>query len=351
MSIERCGWSDLPIMECDHCPAHTREAARIAACAELSSEVDPNTTAVISGPQIAISRSGRDIWPSVPTPIEGRFPLRLVSDPDDGTCACGQPLRDNATGCDDCVLEMERILGDVPWLAEQLDIAVSRQRAKSGAGRGDDGLPWNDKASDALHALRNELSTTIRMLVEDHRLDWPADDITAMSRWLMRNVRLLSHDDGWTDTLRNLRHIEGDALAIVDNPPALLFLGWCTSEMIVGEGLTVRIEECGGPVYARDGRDTGRCRMCQNEYGVKESRKALTDMLDDKLVTPAEIAKLSIYLGIEQPRERIRNLVTQWSRRDRILPKGARDGVPTYRWGDVSPLLSATFETREKSGT
>lgn len=346
MSIERCEWSDLPVYECDHCPADARQAAEVAARRDYRSDSSRNAIDVISMPENAILRVV-PLWPEVP-PGDERPRLNLYAKQPDGlrrTCACGRPLHDNATGCDECVDEMDRILGDTPWLVEQLELAITGQRAKRGAGRGDNGLPWNDAASQTLDALRNELVGTVRILTEAHRLDWPADDPGAMSRWLLTHIQLLAHDDAWTQTLRDLRSIEGDVLRIVDNPPPKVFLGWCTALTPAGEGDTLRIEECSGPVYARDGVETGYCCECKTPYGVTESRDALEQALDDQLVTASEIAKLATYLGIEQPRERVRKLVESWRKRKRIEPKGERDGVPTFRYGEVRALLSASYET------
>ncbi|HET7326966.1 MAG TPA: hypothetical protein VFJ14_06720 [Nocardioidaceae bacterium] len=54
--VVHCGWSDLPVYECDHCPADTREAARIALSATLGAKVDQNHTDVICGPQNGAQR-------------------------------------------------------------------------------------------------------------------------------------------------------------------------------------------------------------------------------------------------------------------------------------------------------
>lgn len=347
MSIERCEWSDLPVYECDHCPADARQAAQDAARRDYRSDLNGNAIDVISMRENAILRVV-PLWPEV-APGDERPRLNLYAKPipDAPTCACGRPLHDNATGCDECIDEMDRILGDTPWLVEQLELAITGQRAKRGAGRGDNGLPWNDAASQALDALRNELVGTVRILTEAHRLDWPSDTPAAMSRWLLTHIQLLAHDDAWTQTLRDLRSIEGDVLRIVDNPPALVFLGYCKAETIAGTDLTMRIEECGGPVYARDGQPEGKCLVCRRSYDVAASREVLEKALDDMLVTAKQVAMLATYLGIEQPRQRVRKLVNTWHERKRILAKGSLDGVPAFRYGEVRALLSATYETRD----
>lgn len=350
-TIEHCEWSDLPVYECDHCPQEARQTARNALREANECSVDGGANEVIAMRENAILRVV-PLWPEV-APGEERPNLRLYPKTKPGTCACGLPLTDNATGCPECIAEMERILGDTPWLVEQLDLAITGQRAKrAGAARSDDGLPWNNRASETLDALRNEMSTTIRMLAKGHGLNLPGSndekpDLGAMSRWLLTHIQLLAHDDAWADTLHNLRRIEGDTLAIVDNPPPKVFLGWCDATVWAGEGDTLRLEECSGPVYARDGVEVGYCRECRKPYGVTESREALEKALDDQLVTASEIAKLATYLGIEQPRERVRKLVESWRKRKRIEVRGSRDGVPTFRYGEVRPLLSMAYETRD----
>lgn len=343
-TVEYCGWSDLPIYECDHCPADARRAAEDALRDANRGSTGNDTTVIPKDPENATLRVV-SLWSEVAP--GGERPALHLKASDGETCACGLPLRDNAIGCDDCVAEMERILGDTPWLVEQLELAVTGQRSRTGAGRDGAGLPWNDVAAETLDALRNELVGTVRILVEDHGLDWPADDLGAISRWLLTHVRLLAYDDAWTDTLRNLRSIEGSTLRIVDNPPPTVFLGQCGALVWQGSGDTLRIEECPGSVYAREGVEVGYCRECEKPYDVDVRRDQLERRLDDQLVTASEIARLSTYLGIEQPRERVRNLVQTWHRRKRITAVGTRDGAPTFRYGDVRGLLSLAYETRE----
>ncbi|WP_310962132.1 hypothetical protein [Nocardioides terrisoli] len=334
---QRCTYSELPRWACDHCGAHPGNAG-------VTAHHDPKEP----------PRALRLVFADVPATIGERPDLHLTR-PGDGTCACGQPTRDDAYGCEDCADELARILGDVPWLAEQLDIAIAGQRAKRfGAEHGDDGLPWNAAASTALAELRNELVGVVRICIEDHVRHqspadgWPADTLPAISGWLLWRVDGLTRHETWTETLRNLRRIEGDTLRIIDNPPRRLFLGWCTARSIVGEGPDVRIESCPGAVYATEGALQGKCRECKAPYPVKESREALERELDDRLCTAAEIAHLITYLGLQVSREQVRKRINLWDARKRITASGTDDaGQPTYRYGAVRPLLSVAFEKRE----
>lgn len=43
-------------------------------------------------------------------------------------CRCGRPTRDDAYGCDDCGDELARALAEVPWLTEELEVTISRQK-------------------------------------------------------------------------------------------------------------------------------------------------------------------------------------------------------------------------------
>ena len=43
-------------------------------------------------------------------------------------CRCGRPTRDAAYVCDYCADQLARALGDVPWLANELEVTITRQK-------------------------------------------------------------------------------------------------------------------------------------------------------------------------------------------------------------------------------
>lgn len=89
-------------------------------------------------------------------------------------CQCGQPVVD-AYVCQTCTRRLAADLADVPWLIEQLDIALARQTVIGGHGAGHTepepyepdavpgatrrALPYDPRASEAAWILRTTLAT------------------------------------------------------------------------------------------------------------------------------------------------------------------------------------------------
>lgn len=331
-----CDVGDMPRATCWHCGARPGGAA-----------LPPLDRPWTFDGQRMSRRSGRDLFPTLPTPpADLAEPLKLGTC-DAGRCACGQPTRDNAYGCDDCAKELERLFAETPWLAEQLDNTITKQRAAAAAnGTNPESLPWNDKAAKILAALSKHLGTTVRICNEHHirhQSPYPGlpdtDSIPAMIAWLLWRVDGLTHSDAFTGTLKHALRLEDDALKAVDRGPDLMYLGLCDARD--DDGL------CGGAIYARAGEDTGKCRACRATYNVDKRRGGLKKALDDRLCTASEIAHLSTYLGIPAKRDRVRNLVNQWHRRGRISPTGGK-GEARFRYGDIVPLLQAAYPDNSK---
>jgi hypothetical protein len=350
-----CEQGDLPRATCWHCGAHPGGPALPPLDRPWTYDGKP-----------VVRRSGRGVFPSLATPpADTGEPLKLGR-PTAGYCACGQPTRDNAYGCDDCARELERLFAEAPWIAEQLDDTITKQRgnaASNGVGSGVPltcghmdtdacgcpvSLPWNDKAAQILADLRKHLAHTVKVCQDRHirhqspyALDPNTDSTPSMAAWLLWRVDGLTFSDVFTQTLKAGLKVEKDALLAIDRGPDLLYLGLCDARD--EDGL------CGGAIYARAGEDTGKCRACRAEYDVNARRGGLERALDDRLCTASEIAHLATYLGLPSSvtRERVRNLVNQWHRRKIITGHVTREHPePRFRYGDVAPRLAATYDTK-----
>ena len=86
-------------------------------------------------------------------------------------CRCGKPTRDAAYVCDDCQHALSVALGEVPWLAEELEISVSRQKGANYAGTTARGTerpsPVNWGAAEARGHLRAVLVSWARFSREE----------------------------------------------------------------------------------------------------------------------------------------------------------------------------------------
>lgn len=272
------------------------------------------------------------------------------------TCRCGKPTRDAAYLCDDCADQLAHALGDVPWLDEELETTITRQRAIPNEGKAsasatcscDDnedncphgGLPWHEQASDIRRTLHGLLATWCRFCDEEAirhsspASGLPADEMQAMSRWLLWRIDGLTlHDigpeahDEITDAVAAARHI-------IDRRPDRWYAGPCTN--------AVAEVVCGADLYAK--RTTGdvTCRQCAAVYDVAERRAWLLAEAEDRLADATAVARAVSWLGADAlTPARIR----KWAERGRIAVKGHQGKRPLYRIGDAIDLLAADTRT------
>lgn len=324
---DRCEMSDLPRATCAHCGAR------------------PGTAAHLEDPRPATT--GRDLFASAPMPADPGKPLKLAKQPPAGECACGQPTRDNAYGCDDCAGELSRFIATIPWLVEQLDITIVRDRAKRPGG-GDTELMWNDHASRARRRLVALLVKAVRLCQVARVAHQSPDDTTppttppdleAISRWLLWRVDGLLHVQVFPHLLRACMQTERAIMGAIDCGPDLIYLGVCTKDT---DG-----EPCNGSVYAVLGEPNGNCQACRATWATDPSRENLYRELDSMLCSAAEIARLSTYLGVPATRDQVRKLVNQWHTRGRLAARGHDASEnPLFLYSEVRTLLSATYERK-----
>lgn len=271
------------------------------------------------------------------------------------TCTCGTPTRDNAYVCENCLTLLANALGDVKWLEEQLEISITRQKGAGmtgGPNSGESALPWNEWASRAERQLRNALGGWVRVCEDSGvrnagaRNDLPADNLSSMATWMLWRVDGLAWHDFGTEVVHDITRAASEAFRCVTwKSEARKYLGSCDEPHPDDETLP-----CPGDVYAETDAEFGACDYCATPYPVQQRRDDMRKVLDDRLFTAAEIAGLSVHLGLDLPREVVRKRLNQWSRRDQIAVKGhTPEGDPTYRFGDVEVLLHKENKRRESA--
>jgi hypothetical protein len=281
-------------------------------------------------------------------------------------CRCGTPTRDGASACEECLTVLYNLLtDDVPWLDEQLDVSISGQRAvnlRGGTGGGG-GVLLNQRASAARRRLHRVLEQWVKFCTE-HQVrnsaptqNPPRMHIGPMAEWLSWRVDGLA----WWPSAYNARSgiqaaVNHAREVVLWKPPVQVFLGKC--------GLPIDIDDkevrCPGDVYAAEEAtrltDVGFCRTCGQKHLVAGMREKLEAELDRRLCTAAEIARMMVYLGADgssdKLRERVRNRINQWHKRNVITPTPCaatrRDGEPRYRYGEIKARLAVEFK-REAS--
>lgn len=332
-----CEYSDLPQAYCSHCRSNGVQPERMPT--ESPRAIPRFRLRVVDPFQSAREPKAPDDRLKINPKIAGG-----------GICGCGTPTRDDAYLCDDCGDELARMFGGVTWLEEQLNLTITRQRAKAvspTSGGGGERSMFHQPASNVLAHLRNHLVNTVRMCQEEHVRNaapaWlgdPEDTLASISGWLLWRVDGLMFHEGAVDILQVSLQIEAQALRVIDRPADQRFVGLCTTE--------INEVVCHGPVFAPEGDQIGRCRKCKTTYPAETARDQLEKSLDDKLFTAPEIAEISTYLNLKIKRAKVHDVIRQWDKRGIISPKQhTRSGQPQYRYGDVRGPLSR-YEIREE---
>jgi hypothetical protein len=255
---------------------------------------------------------------------------------------CDRTMPGTSQICGACTGQLGRALADVPWLAAQLQVSLSRQASRSAGGRSATvPLPFDERAGEAAWVLRSALVGWVHILApgvvplspichacghlscELIRLgDWPADTLQAMARWLWHRHDGLSRHPAAVEAHDEITSAVRQAERAIDRRAERWYAGPC---------------DCGQDMYARPGAIRVTCPDCDSWYDVAARRAYLLGAAEDTLAGAALIAQSLTSLGQPVTPERLR----QWAHRGRIVPHGTDlRGRPMYRVGDVITLLA-----------
>lgn len=255
-------------------------------------------------------------------------------------CRCGRLTRgETFTCCETCLTDLSAALGEVPWLAGELDTTLARQRSTPVelVGGQSGSLPWHEAAGRARDHLRAVLVSWVLFADEEAvravpgaREDIPEDTLAAMSRWLLGRVDGLGQHELGPDAVAAVVSAVDAGRRIIDNPPERWFAGPCA--------------ECGADLYAERRHGPVQCPECGQSHDIDEIRDRLLAEAEDRLASATDIARAVSWLGAE-PLTPAR--VWQWAKRGRIIARGHAPGaggppVPLYRVGDAIDLLAAS---------
>ncbi|MFB9621397.1 hypothetical protein [Brooklawnia cerclae] len=242
---------------------------------------------------------------------------------DSGTvCACGRFAGD-AFCCPRCADDLERCLGDVPALVEDLEVAAQRRARVTIAApprtvRRDSphlldaephwwrwpadaqdvpaaeairrrtasilasGRPDNPRAAQVLAQLHASLTGAILALLEPIGKTYDGDPSTVgMSRWLLATAASVPLSPAGPDIVHDIVGVHDQALRLIDNAAERTDWGPC---------------ECGSPVLIPHGLRYWRC-SCDAWYDTEqlEADRAgrITAWAADKVLTISEIAAVT----------------------------------------------------------
>lgn len=290
-------------------------------------------------------------------------------------CPCGRPSRD-ATLCVTCAHQLDDAIAEIcDHLAEDLDIALTRQaRIDRPSGtrtpaEGDDGrqwpgtlrptaIPFDPGTSDVAYTLRRILAGWAQLVAEGigvysetnrrgigpvcrrcaHSscrsilpIPAPPESLGGLARWLRPRVGWLRHHPAAADAYTQILDAVHRARRVIDRPADQLYAGPC---------------DCGEDLYAKLSAAYVECRNHEQPivWPVEERRRWLLESADDVLATSGEISRALTRYSQPVTESSIRGYVL----RGRLTPKGQRTvgkkSTPLYRLGDVLDILARQAE-------
>lgn len=251
------------------------------------------------------------------------------------TCACDRPTRDDAFSCDECLDAFARRLGDVPWIDEEIQTTIAKQKAAgdSGSPSAETALPINIAAVERLGTLRHELVMLVRFCSEegvrssDPSDDLPENTVVAMSRWLLWRVDGLAFNDMAPEFIDSVTKAIKACRRIIDLPPERKYAGPCP--------------ECKRDLYHRPDAAEVRCPGCAQRWDVGEvnawMQARIQAHMKNRLVTAREGATLLGRLGLSVEQ----GTIDKWHDRKRIEDAGkTAKGHRLYRWDQLLDLAA-----------
>lgn len=254
---------------------------------------------------------------------------------------CQRPTRNAAYVCEACADLFAAALRDLDdWLDAELETSlhgtkgIEYKHGRLGGGGGDGGLRVNWGVGE----LRNKLVLALDALVwhcdrqgiasTSTKRGRPMRQVDEMATWLRWRVDGLCLDPDGPRLMDRVTGLAARARTLVDRPPSHSYLGQC--------------DECKrGRIYAIGDAWLATCEVCRAEYSATERREWMLAELEDRLVTAAEAAHLSTYLGLKADRDKVRKRINTWHARGRVEAQPSVTGETVFRFGDVYSLLMA----------
>lgn len=259
---------------------------------------------------------------------------------------CDRPS-DDWIVCNVCAKRFEKVLAEMPWMLDELDLVISQQTRyvnQSSGKSAETPLVFDPKASDMRAQLVTAIDTGARIIADANGWALTYGNPAGASRWLLRYLTAIRLNVAGGEIVDSITALNIGCLWVIDRPATKQYLGDCS--MVYGEG-SLR-QECAGRIYGRAGKDRARCDTCGAEWEATELREHLLRQLDDRLCTAAEIAHLSTYLGLLAGREQVRKRINQWASRGQVNTHPADDGEQRFKFGEVYIKL-AQDDTAKRS--
>lgn len=263
---------------------------------------------------------------------------------------CNRPS-DGWFACATCSEIFEtQVLAEIGWILDDLDLVISGQvkyAPQVGGKSSEARLPVNLTASDAKGRLLTELDTAARMIADANGIAAEYRDGQTAAAWLAYRISMIRLHPAGGQIIEDVTREFTGALWLCDRPKQRQYLGDCKDHERADD-----LPECPGAIYGIDGKPEARCDVCGAWWDKDQLKQWLLGILDDKIMTAAEIAHMSVYLGMNASRERVRKLMNQWHKRGQIAPWSLQvdhRSVVGFRFGDALTKL-AELEAKRAAG-
>lgn len=258
----------------------------------------------------------------------------------------GRPLTNNAVICTTCEQTLDRALGDLDSLLDELDVTLTRQARKRPArgNQAQDGapMPYDLRASEAGRDLRTLLKDWVSLVAEGIAdqgtfvaLPMPATART-LSAWLTHHVHWLATHDTAPDAYSEIVGAVNNIRRTIDIAPDTIYIGPCYA--VIG-GV-----ECTDTLWGLEGSGTTRCKTCGTVWDAMDrTLQALAHA--DKVAQDATTLSRSFALkGIALDTDRIK----KWGQRGHLVSAGSSHrNRPTYIVAHVARLVQL-YEAGQK---
>ncbi|MDG3012396.1 hypothetical protein G4X40_19840 [Rhodococcus sp. D2-41] len=239
--------------------------------------------------------------------------------------------------CTNCTAVLRADLTSAEWLANELDVTLTRQSRTAApnvgyvhTGSDETPLPFDERASIAAALLRNTLSTWARDATESRGLVYDGDTTTAgIARWLRGNVDSLRQSATVGELMDGVASVVRDSVRAIDARAMKIFQGPCHAPTAFGK--------CQAELWSHRSEPIILCVECGASHTWTGRQQWLDAIIENRLLTAAELID-AIYLrrGIMLQEKRIH----EWAYRNRLRVRGKTfDRRPLYRAGDAFKLI------------
>ncbi|MCA1191634.1 hypothetical protein [Saccharopolyspora sp. 6V] len=247
---------------------------------------------------------------------------------------CGNPVED-AMLCNGCWGQVEAALRSVSWLAEELQVTITRQSVgargpKSATPVDETPILFNVAARERQDDLRTVLVGWVRCLWEWRGADQLdcEDTLEGMAAWLLRHPTWCRQHEAADELLDEVRDAVERCVQVIDRAPDRVYLSLCDADLEDG---TV----CEARLYGREDRHVATCRECGTRWDVPVRRGWMVARAAHEEANSVRLSDLLAALGYAVPSSTIRT----WARQEKIKAvRRDERGRALYRVGDVLEL-------------